>query len=552
VLTVLSVDKVIPRVRKLCYEIAGESKIVAACLYGSRVCGYARTSSDYDVLLILDSYGRKVKYHYGKVDHIDASVLAVEKEIFEDDVDSAILGEFVAGRLINPYVPVINSDYLWKRETAMKKRIILEALENLIHRYKDLCCEILISPYFFAYNKMEKRVMVYPPVKYSYVRMLSSRLGKQNLISIMRSYEEALKELHAENIVLFEGKYVKISEAFAEEANKKVYRVVAPLRETERVIRQYISHGFAGLVAPQIILKELASKVERELKGQNSTELEDPKNYLYLHSAHGLVSLGDKYTFEDVITRGAPFGKVSELFVERLGGTLNFVYLLSFRENNKERKVVAKRFEDWCGFKWMPLSLWTIGLREFEVLGEKRLMNEYKMNGFLARHGISTPEVYYVNLESRLLLQQYIEGRRFEEVARRIFSQTHSVKEDLSLVHRLARFIAKIHSLNVTIGDCKPENIILDPNDEIYFVDLEQAGKGNPTWDIAEFLYYTGHYTVKSGKIKSVIEAFVEGYIENGDVQYIREAGSLNYLRVFSFFTAPNILLEISKECSRQ
>ena len=548
----MSVDKVIPRVRKLCYEIAEESKIVAACLYGSRVCGYARPSSDYDVLLILDSYGRKVKYHYEKMDHIDASVLAVEKEIFEDDVDGAILGEFVAGRLINPYVPLVKGDYLWKQETRMKKRIILEALENLVHRYKDLCCEILIDPYFFAFNKMQKRAMIYPPVKYSYIRMLSSELGKQNVIRIMRGYEEALKELHAENIALFEGKYVKISEAFAEEVNKKVYRVVAPLRETERVIRQYISHGFAGLVDPQIILKELASKVERELKGQDSMELEDPKNYLYLHSALGLVSLGDKYTFEDVITRGAPFGKVSELSVQKLGGTLNFVYLLSFRENNKKRKVVAKRYEDWCGFKWMPLSLWTIGLRAFEVLGEKRLMNEYKMNGFLAKHGISTPKVYYVNLEGRLLLQQYIEGGSFEEVIRRIFSQSHNVREDLSLVHRLAQLIAEIHSLNVTIGDCKPENIILSPDDEIYFVDLEQAGKGNPTWDIAEFLYYTGHYTVEKEKIMPIIEVFIEGYIENGDAQYISDAGSLSYIRVFSFFTAPNILMEISNACSKQ
>jgi len=550
VVPILSLDKVTPRVRKLCYEIAGKNKIVAACLYGSRVCGYARPSSDYDVILIIDPYSRKVKYHYKKMGRVDISVLAVEKAIFEDDIDNAILGEFVAGRLTTPYVPLVNRDYLWKQETRMKKRIILETLENLIHRYKDFCCEILIDPHFFAYSKMQKRAMVYQPVKYSYVKMLSSGLGKQNILSIMKGYEEALRELHAENVVIFEDKYVKISKAFAEEVNKKIYNVVVPLRETERVIRQYISHGFAGSVGPRIILKELASKVERELEEQ-SAELEDPKNYLYLHSAHGTVSLGDKYTFEDVITTGAPFGKVSELSFRNLGGTLNFVYLLSFRENNKERKVVAKRYEDWCGLKWMPLSLWTMGLQEFEVFGEKRLMNEYKMSGFLARHGVSTPEIYYINLEGRLLLQQYIEGRNFEEVIHRIFSKGHDVGEDLSLIRRLAQKIAEIHSLNVTIGDCKPENIILSPDDGIYFVDLEQAGKGNPVWDIAEFLYYTGHYTVEKKRIMPLVEAFTEGYIERGDAQCIRDAGSLSYVRVFSLFTPPNILMEISKACLR-
>jgi len=57
---------------------------------------------------------------------------------------------------------------------------------------------------------------------------------------------------------------------------------------------------------------------------------------------------------------------------------------------------------------------------------------------------------------------------------------------------------------------------------------------------------------VEKEKVIPLIEAFIEGYIENGDAQFIRDAGSLSYIRVFSFFTAPNILMEISKACSKQ
>ncbi len=543
----------IPRIRKLCYEIAKENEVVAACLYGSRACGYARPSSDYDVLLIMDPYSRKVKYHYVKLNHVDASILAVEKEIFEDDVANAFLGEFVSGRLLTPYIPIINGDYLWEQEIRMKRRIILEALENLVHRYKDLCCEILIDPYFFIYKKMQKRAMIYPPVKYSYLEMLSSERRKQNIKSIMRGYEAALESLRAENTIIFEDGYVKISESFAEEVRRKVYGVVAPIRETERIIRQYVSHGFAGAgVTPQIVLKEFASKVERELTGKSFMELEDPKNYLYLRSALGTVSLGEKYTFRDIITKAAPFGKVSDLSVRKIGGTLSFVYLLSFREDGKERKVVAKRYEDWCGFKWMPLFIWAIGIRAFDVLGEKRLINEYKMNRFLTRHGIPAPEIYYMNLESRVLLQQYIEGRSLKEIIHGVLSEGSKMKKDLNLIRQLAQRLAEVHSLNVTIGDCKPGNIIFDSNNEIYFIDLEQAGEGDPAWDIAELLYYTGHYAIKEEKIKPLINAFIEGYTERGDARYVREAGSLKYVRAFSFFTAPNILTEISKTCLRR
>ena len=51
---------------KLVEKIAGNHDIEACCAYGSKISGYARADSDYDVLLVLKNYGYIVKYLYEK------------------------------------------------------------------------------------------------------------------------------------------------------------------------------------------------------------------------------------------------------------------------------------------------------------------------------------------------------------------------------------------------------------------------------------------------------------------------------------------------------
>ena len=93
-----------------CSRVAGKDHIEAICLYGSRVSGYAREDSDYDVLLILSEYANGVKYSYEKVDDNQLALLIVDKKALELDAEKGSFGDFIAGRLISPYTPILNTE----------------------------------------------------------------------------------------------------------------------------------------------------------------------------------------------------------------------------------------------------------------------------------------------------------------------------------------------------------------------------------------------------------------------------------------------------------
>ena len=129
-------------------------------------------------------------------------------------------------------------------------------------------------------------------------------------------------------------------------------------------------------------------------------------------------------------------------------------------------------------------------------------------------------------------------------------------EKDLAKIEKVGEVFAQVHSLNVTLGDTKPENVILDPDDNVYLLDFEQASHdGDKAWDVAVFLYYSGHYLQplrSSGKAESIVRAFASGYLKGGgDVAAIKKAGNSKYTRIFSVFTMPSVILAISNACRK-
>jgi len=85
----------------------------------------------------------------------------------------------------------------------------------------------------------------------------------------------------------------------------------------------------------------------------------------------------------------------------------------------------------------------------------------------------------------------------------------------------------------------------------VYAVDLEQAGrKGDYAWDVAELLFYAGHYSSSPTPIRGLVEvtqSFIEGYLREGDSSTLKRAAGVKYAKVFSVWTPAPILFEISK-----
>jgi tRNA A-37 threonylcarbamoyl transferase component Bud32 len=233
------------------------------------------------------------------------------------------------------------------------------------------------------------------------------------------------------------------------------------------------------------------------------------------------------------------------------------VYLIRIYSDSAERKILVKRYKDWSGLKWFPLSIWSFGAKEFAVSGRSRLERECAIGEFLACEGFSVPKVLHVSNNERLIFMEFVEGENLSNAVRRIAKAQglKRVEKELAAITQVGETYAKVHALNVSLGDTKPENVMVNSEGEIYLLDFEQASRdGDKAWDVAEFLYFSGHYLPLNGehKAEKIARAFIMGYVNaGGDVNVIKRAGLQKYTRVFSIFTLPSIIRVMSTACRK-
>ena len=531
------------QILKICKEIFSRAEILAVALYGSRAGGYARNDSDYDILLVINNYVSEIKYYNHIFDETNLSILAVDSNLLEFDAEEGGLGDFISGRLTSPYIPLQNEEYLKKIELLVKRRFVKEDLLDLILEYGILAKQLIIKPEYLALARMRKRSRLYPPLRYSYHNMFRTELKNKNLNNILEGYNDVLKNLEKEGSVKKVDENILLSEKYVNDnlSSRTLKQVINVVQLGQKTLNSYLAHGLAGLSSYNMVMKELTSKIMRELQnGSEEKELEDPKNYLFIKTSKGFVPLSERAS---IIEATMKLKKTHQITIKPLGGIINDVYLVEA----KDEKFVAKRFTDWFGFKWFTLNLVALGSKQFTVAGKDRLANEYSMNIILSEKGMSVPKILFINAENRLLLTDYIEGMNVLELVRNSFHMDTLPERQLTHARNIGKLFAKIHSLNVSIGDNKPENLIISQNGQIYIVDLEQASQGGDiVWDIAEFLYYSGHFglRVKSGFL-DFIKTVIEGYKEEGDTSTLRDATNLTYYKTFLIWTPMSIIMKI-------
>jgi len=549
------IEKQKEKILKLCNGIAGSRKITAACIYGPWVCGYADKKTDVNVLLILDNFILRLNTHSEIVDDVNVAILIVNRLDFERDVKRGRLGEFFAEKLTLPYDSLKNKEYLQQNEVKIKKRNISELLENLILEFPESSQEFLINKEYFMYENMMRRAKVFPPIIYSFLNITRRILGNKNMESIMDGYLKSFKELEQENIIFCSNGYIKISQKYIDAVKKRKNKLPLFLKSIQRLalppFLSVFSESTTSFIQDQRLFNKNKQKVS--INGLIS-QLENPKKHILLPTPLGPVSLSDKSDITEITKKILLDDKLSKIETKNIGGVLNDVYLITLKKDGKEQKFVVKQFLDWSNLKWLSLAMWTIGTTSFAVLGQSRLEKEYAINKFLHSKGFPVPKIVYISHQKRMIIEEYIEGKELVENIKRIISSKNN-ENDVALIKEAGRKIAKAHNLNVSLGDCKPENFIVT-KDDMVLLDLEQAARnGNQAWDIAEFLYYSGHYSplMSSTKAASIISRnFIEGYLEaGGKKELIKKVASARYTKVFSIFTPPQILLAISSICKR-
>jgi tRNA A-37 threonylcarbamoyl transferase component Bud32 len=491
-------------------------------------------------------------------DHRSISVFAVDKWVFERDIDRGLLGEGLASELILPFHALRNSEYLHQQELLLKKRLELELLQNLVTDFPESSHEFRIDPEYFMYETFLIRARLYPPMLYW---LENAMKHPQDLQQSLQGFEEALDELKNEGAIQYSGRRVVISKEFISNAEKGKSAFANLLRTGQRAL-------FASMIGmlPQVMNvfstdREYALSIQKifPLPGKAESKIRDPEAHVYVKTASGLVPLANRIditAFSKKILSPSADAKVR---IENIGGILNDVYVASAETNGLTRKVVVKRFRNWSNFKWFPLTLWSIGTKSFTVQGKSRLEREYAINRLLHSHGIPVPNVLHVSANERLIVTEYIKGENLSTLIKEIGKTENQaqLRKDLEVIRKAGKLLAQIHSLDIVLGDSKPENILVsEKEEELYLADLEQAGRnGDKSWDIAEFIYYAGHDIspfAATDRIETMAKAFLRGYIkQGGEPTVVERAGSPKYTKVFSVFTFPHIMLLLSNICRK-
>jgi len=506
---------------RVAQKLAKNHVIEACCAYGSKIAGYARTDSDYDLLLVLRNYGHIIKYLYQKND-LDVSVLIVDSKSLINDAEKAALGEFVVGRLLHPYEPLINVEYLEDVERRYKKRVVLEELKELAVT-DPLHSELLIPVDYFLYSKLHKRAIVYPHALYSYVRTYSDSHGKDNLEKGRKSFMLVLKELEKEGYITFENGFVKITKKLAVKPGEKASLTMSNMM---RGIFSWLVHTYAGRRTLIFVKREAKSKLKRrKARGKIPFEMENPRSLLQLQE--GIRLEGEEWLKELAIRLNFDDYSVTR---RKLGDLHAATTLHTLTENGKMERFVVKDFASIRAVKWAAVNVWAVGVKKFDFDPVSRMRREYRAMRYLRSIGLNAPDIVACVPDKKLLITRYIDGKKLSEIIEEILL---GKSNDTSVVTQWGQVLQVLHAKGHTVMDTKPSNILLYDN-KLYFTDLEQfIFDSDKAWDIACFLYYSMKFTSNEEAVRKIVRAFLDGYMQHGNISVVKKALDRKYVSPF-------------------
>jgi len=547
-------DLLTKQILEYCRHIAGQSKITAI----AEVDDYGKKPVSerfiIEVMMIVYDFQPRLISHLKVINGKTVFFFVVDQWVFERDIDRGLLGEAIAGKLIFPYRTFQGESYLKEKELTLKQRLIVELLENLVINFPELAERIRILPQYFMYEVLSSRVRVFPLLNYEIADLTG--VLTQNGEKTLESYNLALKRLEMQSVIVHQNGYVAVTKHFINQCKDPKKRIINLAKQMPRTL-------FTALfgVVPQL-MNVVTQNAETFLKTQKINWLRqqetarfiDPQKYVFFPAGEGLVSLSDKIDIKGFTQRLLLKDANAEVDVEPIGGVLNDVYLIKAGE----RKVLVKRFKDWSGFKWFPLSLWSFGARSFSVSGQARLAKECAISEVLHSEGFNVPKIFHVSNAERLVFMEFIEGESLGKIIKKygILDDVEVNIDVLGTIRGVGVNLAKVHTNNIVLGDTKPDNVLIKQDGTIYFIDFEQAEQGGDrAWDIAVFLYYCGHYLQPfdgTSKAEAIAKAFIDGYLEGGgNINDIHKAATPKYTRIFSIFTMPGIMLVIANSCRK-
>ena len=530
--------------------LTSKKDIVALCAYGSHIADYATEKSDYDVIIVLKPFNQRVKYYYLKGE-TECSALVVHPKSFENDCKKSSLGEFISGRLLNPYFSIVGEEFLLENEISYKRRVILESVSEVYAENSGFTCEIVFPLSYFLYDKLRKRAAIYPPVVYSYAQTYGKRLLESNLLCSLSGFRRAAKLLQDEGVAEFDSEKNTIKFPSLRFHGGLAARLTAAASYTSKSITQYAVHGYAGRVKPNVVWRELMSKKSRSIKtGKLPPYILRPRDSWTIRAGKLIVS-SDNW-MSDLIKHLNMDENSTKIVQESLGEFYNSTDSYTLQDSNTKIQVAIKRFRDAKGIKWSFLSLWSLKNQNFTMNAMERMHREYHALLEFRKFGLQTPDVLALFLSHRILVTRFVKGKDLSRLESEFLDGN---SDDLAPFTTFGRDLATIHNHGYCMGDTKPSNAILSDNDSrICFTDLEQANNsGNKTWDIAEFIYYSVRFTLKEDRARQLIDSFIQGYLETShNPSVLKDCLAFRYRAPFQAFIAPNVMNVLKRDLANR
>jgi tRNA A-37 threonylcarbamoyl transferase component Bud32/predicted nucleotidyltransferase len=535
-------------------KIAKNNRIVGVCIYGSKVAGYSRPNSDFDIIVVLENYSFVVKYVYLKESKIEISALIVDRESLEKDARTAFLGEFVIGRLLHIYDAIVNPEFFKRVETIYKRRVILEEIFDIVRSANILSTEISFPLEFIMFSKIKKRSILYPNALYSYYKIYNCENADRNISFALDGYQRALYEIQREDRELLDksssGGLLQISEKRIL-INKNGRIASLKLGKKLQDFSSYLVHAYAGRVTFRYAVKEAQSKIHRQKKQQLNLPMfmSSPKQS-YWKLPEGIL-IFDSKNWLDLIAKKVHFQRYSISNKHRLGkiDSRTIRFALTNLDDNTEKMIVVKDYAKTKGVKWAALSIWTSQVKRLRVDPLFRLGNEYKALRYLRNLGLNTPAIESVILGKRMLVTEFIKGNSLADAIKYCLNED-SEYNNTNWIKIAGEQIARIHNDKSTLGNIKPKNLIIRGN-LLYFTNVDQFGfqSGDPIWDIVQFLCRGLKQTGNSVVAKKVVKEFLLGYSNEITTEHIKKLSrSKRYVESFYPLISPVVARSIKRE----
>ncbi len=537
-------------------------EILSYCIYGSKVAGYARPDSDYDILLVLKDYKDIIKYVYVR-NGLNASVLIVDGKALLRDAERAMLGEFVAGRLLHPYLPLLNGEYLKDVETIYKKRVVMEEYNTLIALNPLVGTEeVAIPAEYFLFSKMKKRARIYPHALYSYVKTYTGTYASRNIERSREGFIRALRALEEEDLL-------ELTPLHGDECYH--YHIIRKWRESGKMITikemlrgafAWLVHSYAARRSLNFFKEEARSKLNRRKEVKAYTippAFTNPS--ILLRTSEGVVVDGDSWL--DMIAKNLGFKDGYSTRFSRIGDKHAAASLCTIEKDDRKESIVIKYYTNLKMAKWIALNVWLAGIRRYDVSPEKRMMNEYIGARRVRALGINTPEIVAVSFGKRLIAFRYVDGIPLSDIIRDALIDDGSkgsigggsvASNLLGYVKRYGSLLGRIHASGLILRDTKPSNVLIlngrgytgkygvEGSDDytLYLTDFEQFSTSDSSyddmgWDIACFLYYSTLFISarKEEMVRMFVRAFLEGYSQHGSKDAMVMAAKASYFLPF-------------------